>query len=103
VIERSGLQWQRTVMAWHRTTLSSVLLGLAMLKLAINRHRPVEIAAAVWILIFAALLLRFTRQRRKGATQPVSSRRLSPQCTLLIVAGATLVGAGCIIGTAVIG
>jgi hypothetical protein len=90
-------------MAWHRTTLSAGLLGVAMLKTAISRHRPCEMLAAVSILTLALLLGTFTRQRRKATTHQEGARRLSPGSTLLIVAGATMWSAGCVIGTVVTG
>ena len=101
--ERPALQWQRTVMAWHRTTLGAGLLGVAMLKAAISRQRPVEMLAAVWILTFALLLATFARQRRRGTTLQEGARKLSRRSTLLIVAGATMWSAGCVICTVVTG
>jgi uncharacterized membrane protein YidH (DUF202 family) len=59
---RPGFAGPRTELAWNRTILSVLALAVLLLKLGIDHHRPVEVAAASAAVLQAGVFWAAMRQ-----------------------------------------
>lgn len=83
----SGLQAQRTALAWGRTALAMIVNSLLVLRLGVNAaDRPVEFLGLGFLAVSAGLLLIGEHRRRQLAKTPArASPRLMAVCAVSVV------------------
>ncbi|MEU4314222.1 DUF202 domain-containing protein [Nocardia sp. NPDC024068] len=88
-----GLQPERTVLAWRRTTLTAVVVGLLLTKIAAQRAGPLGIATAAAAGL-AVGMLAVGLHRRRARQGPEQVRAMSTTFMALIAASAGMPALG---------
>ena len=78
----SGLQHERTVLAWSRTALSAAVLAILSLKVGFAQHSPVTIASGAADVVAAAAMLHGRRRRLAHSDRP--PRSMAPSTAILV-------------------
>ena len=83
----SGLQAQRTALAWSRTALAMIVNALLVLRLGVNAaDRPVEFLGLGFLAISGGLLLiGGIRRRQLAKAHTAASPRVMRICALCVV------------------
>jgi len=85
----SGLQFERTSLAWNRTALTAVALGATTVRAGVSEHSVLDLVATVVSLVAGIamyLCSRRSRSRRAVEEAPVGRRMIQLAATSAVVA-----------------
>jgi uncharacterized membrane protein YidH (DUF202 family) len=88
---------ERTVLAWQRTALGALALGIGLLRLGVLRGSALQVAAAVAVLLAAAALAVVPLTRGRPDRRRALTPGVAAATTVCVVAAGTLAVAGALL------